>query len=135
MKSIQNTPFRIRPKTVYLAGPMTGIKNHNYPRFFRGEARLKKYGYKVINPARLNKAGENWVSCLRNDLHHIVTKCDTIALLKGWQFSEGARLELAVAIRLKFKIIDAQTLRPVKITLNKIFTHWRRNGRHQRYYE
>lgn len=108
---------------------MSGVKNHNYPKFFRGEERLRKGGYHVINPARLNKAGEEWVACLRNDLFHIVTRCDTIALLNDWYRSRGAQLELSAALCLGMKVICAHTLRPLNITLHKVFTHRRKNGR------
>lgn len=112
---------------------MSGVRNHNYPKFFKHEERLRQVGYTVVNPARLNKAGESWTTCLRNDLFHIVTKCDTMALLNDWHDSRGARLELAVALRLEMNVIDAHTFRPLHITLDKLFTHRRKNGRIKRY--
>jgi hypothetical protein len=117
----------------YIAGPMTGKKNHNYPAFFRAEKRLNEYGIKTINPARLNAAGEDWHLCLRNDLKHIVNQCNQIALLDDWHESKGARLELAVAIRLGMSIISAKTLKPLNITLDKLFTHRRKNGETKKY--
>jgi hypothetical protein len=90
---------------------------------------LQNAGYTVVNPARLNGPGGDWISCLRNDIKHIVTQCSGIALLDDWMYSRGARLELAIALRLNMFVIDAHTLRPIKITLDKLFTHWRRNGK------
>lgn len=112
---------------------MTGKKQHNYPKFFRAERRLKLGGYKVINPARLNDAGDIWTDCLRNDIKHIVLHCDGIALLDDWMYSRGARLELAIALRLEMFVISAHTLRPLHITLDKLFTHRRRNGKKKTY--
>jgi Domain of unknown function (DUF4406) len=117
----------------YLAGAMSGKRQHNYPKFFKYEKKLQEAGHIVINPARLNKAGEDWSSCLRNDLYHIVTKCGTIALLDDWFISRGARLELATALQLGMKIISAHTLKELDITRTTIFTHRRRNGRIERY--
>ena len=37
--------------TIYIAGPMSGIKDWNFPAFFKAEAELEALGYKVINPA------------------------------------------------------------------------------------
>lgn len=39
---------------IYLAGPMTGIKDLNFPRFHGEAARLRALGHQVINPAELN---------------------------------------------------------------------------------
>lgn len=119
---------KLNQKTVYLAGRMSGVKEHNYPKFFKAEKRLQEAGYIVVNPARLNKAGELWTDCLRNDIKHIVTQCSGIALLDDWHKSRGARLELSLALRLEMYVISAHTLKPMKITLDKTFKHHRRNG-------
>jgi hypothetical protein len=112
---------------------MSGVKNHNYPKFFRGQARLEKAGYEVINPARLNTVGDAWSDCLRNDILHIVKYCDGIALLDDWMLSRGARLELAIALRLEMFVISAHTLKPMHITLDKLFLHRKRGGYVARY--
>jgi hypothetical protein len=117
----------------YLAGAMTGKRQHNYPKFYKYEKKLTDNGHKVVNPARLNKAGEDWSTCLRNDLLHIVKKCGTIALLDDWHESRGARLELATALRLGMKVISAHTLKPLDITLEKTFIHRRKRGRTDRF--
>ena len=117
----------------YLAGKMSGVKHHNYPKFKRAQLRLEKHGYHVINPANLNTIGDAWNLCLRNDIKYIVTRCKGIALLDDWMLSPGARLELAIAIGLGMDIIDAHTLRPLKITLDKLFQKHRRSGHVERY--
>lgn len=38
--------------TLYVAGPMRGIPEFNFPAFFEAEDRPLKAGYDVINPAR-----------------------------------------------------------------------------------
>lgn len=110
----------------YIGGKMTGEPEHGYPKFFAAEKRLHAKGYKTINPARLNRQGDDWFVCLRNDIKFIVTKCKGIALLDNWHKSPGAKLELAIAIRLGMDIIDAQTLKPMKIELKKRFSHRRK---------
>lgn len=100
---------------------MTGLPQYNYPAFMWHEKRLIMYGFKVINPAKLNTAGDAWEKCLRNDLFHIVRKCDGMAVLRNWRHSRGARLEVSVAIQLGMPIIDALSLRPLKITLEQKF--------------
>lgn len=36
---------------IYLAGPMTGLPEHNFPAFHAEAARLRGLGYHVENPA------------------------------------------------------------------------------------
>ena len=86
-----------------------------------------------MNPARLNTPGEAWIDCLRNDIKYIVNHCDGIALLDDWMLSRGAKLELAIALRLEMFVISAHTLRPMNITLEKLFSHHRRNKYVERY--
>ena len=100
---------------------MTGLPEYNYPAFMRAEVRLRLAGFNVVNPAKLNTAGDAWVKCLRNDLFHIVKKCDGMAVLRNWRNSRGARLEVSVAIQLGMPIIDAISLRPLEITLEQTF--------------
>ena len=38
---------------IYIAGPMTGYENYNYPKFFKIENILKEKGWIVVNPARI----------------------------------------------------------------------------------
>lgn len=110
---------------IYLAGKMSGLPGFGYKRFFEAEKHLAAAGYTVINPAKLNHAGESWHKCLRNDLRHIVSKCQGMAVLRNWRHSRGARLEVATAISLDMFIIDAVSLRPLKITLEQKFTQRR----------
>lgn len=95
---------------IYLAGQMTGLPGFNYPAFNKMQKKLEGQGFKVINPATLNKAGEPWINCLRNDLSHIVKKCYAIAVLDNWRNSRGARLEVSTASQLGLPIFNAETL-------------------------
>lgn len=78
---------------IYLAGPMTGITQLNFPRFNAEAARLRELGFAVINPAEINTdTSRSWRDCMRADIRELVT-CDAIALLRGWERSRGAVLE------------------------------------------
>ena len=108
--------------TVYVAGPMTSLPHHNFPAFFKAEARLKKLGYRVVNPARLDvEAGELTMSGVikkqagardiaRRDLLAILDKCDGIVLLPGWKHSKGAKCERALAEWMDMSILSYRSL-------------------------
>lgn len=85
---------------LYLAGPMTGIKDLNFPAFHAEAARLRALGHEVINPAEINSdPNAKWLDCMRADIQQLVT-CDSVAMLDGWTASKGARLEHHIALEL-----------------------------------
>ena len=99
---------------VYLAGPMTGIKDFNFPAFFKAADKLKAEGHKVFNPAEEDlKAWKtmkgvmkhaNYRDCLRKDLNWILDKAECIAILPNWQRSKGVKAELSLAKALGLEI-------------------------------
>ena len=92
---------------LYLAGPMTGIAELNFPLFHSEAARLRSCGHEVINPAEINAdPAAEWSACMRADIAQLVT-CDGIAMLPGWSKSSGASLELYIAKALGMHVLDA----------------------------
>jgi len=83
---------------IYIAGPMTGIEDHNYPEFNRVAAILRRAGHDVVNPAENPECG-SWVEYMRISLKQ-VCNVEAIALLDGYLNSKGARLEVLVACEL-----------------------------------
>jgi hypothetical protein len=100
---------------LYLAGPMTGHPELNFPTFMRYARLLRERGHEVINPAeeslkyhgmpwtgRLTEeevvflAQTPWDEYLSKDLEAI-DGVDAIAVLPGWQQSDGATREVAHA--------------------------------------
>lgn len=103
--------------TIYLSGPMSGLPEENYPEFRKVARQLYEKGYEVINPADLNHSDKKWEACLRVDIAELM-KADTVALLKGWQESRGAILEIAVAKFLGMQFVDAYTLEPIELDVS-----------------
>ncbi len=94
-------------RRIYISGPMSNMPEHNFPAFNAEAARLRGLGYEVVNPVDVNPdPGVSWHDCLRRDLQELLT-CDTIALLPGWQKSQGAHLEMHVAHRVGMEIVIA----------------------------
>lgn len=95
------------PRRVYLAGPMTGLPDFNYPAFNAEAARLRALGYHVENPAENQKpVPETWENYLRAALRQMLT-CDAVLLLPGFQSSRGAMLEMNTAHALSMPILMA----------------------------
>lgn len=100
---------------LYLAGPMTGIKDFKAPAFYQAAGRLEDAGYTVFNPADNDKAngfdpegmsgdpgeaaakGFSLRNALKQDLSWICDHAEGIALLPGWSNSKGVAAELALA--------------------------------------
>jgi len=94
--------------TLYVAGPMTGLPEFNYPAFRDAENRLTASGYRVLNPIdseAFNDTGapQAWDWYMRHAIR-MVLAADGIALLDGWENSRGARLEHRIATDLGLPI-------------------------------
>ena len=92
---------------VYIAGPMTGIPDYNYPAFHALAADLRSVGYEVVNPAE-NFGGDQslpWQTYLREAIRRLVD-CDAVAMLPGWEDSSGATLEHSIAFALGMTFLD-----------------------------
>lgn len=95
-------------KRVYLAGPMSGLPELNFPAFHRAAANLRAQGFDVVNPAEINSDPDaKWEDCMRADIAQLVT-CEGIALLPGWERSRGAKLEAHIAQELGLRPIYLQ---------------------------
>lgn len=92
---------------LYLAGPMTGIENSNYPLFYRVAGALRGVGFTVTNPAEnVLPQGEGavWTDYMRKSVVQVV-HVDGLAVLPGWKKSRGARLEVHVAKELGVPVL------------------------------
>lgn len=93
--------------TIYIAGPMSGIAEHNRPAFFSAQAVLRSLGgdVTVLNPAVLPATLPD--KAYMPICTAMVEASDAIYLLDGWELSAGAKVERAYAKR-QGKIIVQQ---------------------------
>ena len=111
---------------LYLAGPMTGIENLNYPAFLEAEKQLTDVGFKVSSPHRIDQlfpipcghakwdgdirygtnepdcedcASRTWHWYMRKAVI-MLAECDNMAILPGWQRSRGAKAEFNLGVAL-----------------------------------
>lgn len=98
-----------RPARVYLAGPMTGIPDFNYPAFHQAAAELRAQGYAVLNPAEHFDGDQTlpYETYMRGAIQAVLS-ADFIYTLPGWQKSRGARMEMLIAQRLGLPHINAE---------------------------
>lgn len=95
--------------TIYVAGPMTGYPEFNYPAFRAAGEQLRAAGFQVLNPVDAEEhnptpgTAQAWDWYMRHALR-MVLEADGIALLPGWEASKGAALEVHVATALKLDV-------------------------------
>lgn len=80
---------------IYVAGPMSGIKDHNRPLFNMVSAELTEQGHSVLNPATIPDGlsqGQYMQICLP-----MVAVAHELVMLPGWEQSEGAYIEFLLA--------------------------------------
>ncbi|WP_337056333.1 DUF4406 domain-containing protein [Pseudomonas sp. USHLN015] len=99
-------------RRIYLAGPMTGLPEFNFPAFNAEAARLRAAGDAVTNPAEHGIIdGYEWVDYMKLDIQ-MLAACNTIHLLPGWSKSRGASIEYRLAKDLGLQISFAHGAEP-----------------------
>lgn len=91
---------------IYISGPISGTKDHT-ERFEKAERALTATGHTVINPERVNGQmpwGTTQEEYMRLSFE-LLSMCDTIFMLQGWQQSKGAKEELEYAVQNKHTIV------------------------------
>lgn len=90
---------------VYISGKMTGLKQSEYRYKFKTAVRhLRKLGYEVVNPARLDVYNLSYAQYMAID-QTLIKFCDAIYMLNNWQDSNGARMEKEYAESLGLKVM------------------------------
>lgn len=111
---------------IYVAGPMRGYPEFNFPAFKTATYTLRREGHTVFSPAERDEEihGEDFSKqfktgdiaqateqgfslrrALGDDLAWICREADAIYMLKGWEDSSGAMAEWMTAKALGLKFI------------------------------
>lgn len=114
---------------IYLAGPMSGYKDFNFPAFMAAAKLLRDMGHEVFNPAEndlerdgdlaekytksetgdITEAEANGFdrrTAIKADLTFIIDEAEAIALLPGWERSKGANAEFWTAQFLGLEVLQ-----------------------------
>lgn len=120
---------------IYLAGPMRGFREFNFPAFREAAEALRAEGHFVFSPADRDNArygtdisagnetgseqlaaavhGFSLREALAADTAWICATADAIAMLPGWQLSKGATAERVLAIALGLPVLSVyDVMRP-----------------------
>ena len=122
-----------REMKLYVAGPMRGYPNFNFPLFDEATEHYRSLGFYVVSPAEHDReicdgniedkpgyatgdvsmyaesTGFDFKSVIMWDLAQIA-ECDGIVLLPGHENSSGARVELALAQALGLEVMEYAVL-------------------------
>jgi len=110
---------------IYLAGPMSGLPQFNFPAFFAAADQLRAAGFEVVSPAEIDNeedkgaalrspdgqlvkhtdgVAKTWGDFLARDVKLLAdTGIQGIVFLPNWQNSKGAKLEAFVGLLQGFK--------------------------------
>lgn len=108
-------------RRVYLAGPMRGLPEYNFPAFHAAARALRNAGLIVWSPAERDEAegfdpqtdeAKPLKYYMQFDLA-AVCAADAVVVLPDWEQSQGARLEVYVARECGMPVLWADTLEPV----------------------
>jgi len=125
-------------KRVYIAGPMRGVKDFNFPAFDTARDLANKNGWDPISPADIDRESgvhEN-TDIAEVDTHKaarvfaqrdcnaiidlLAEYGDAIAMLPGWTKSTGARAEFFLASWVGLQVLNAVTMEPFTVQEQKI---------------
>lgn len=93
---------------VYISGQISGLTiAEAKTKFDAAEEYLLDAGYYVINPLKLIPPDSNmsWEACMRFDLIVMLSQCNAIYMLRNYSHSRGAKLELAIAKKLNYRVM------------------------------
>jgi hypothetical protein len=106
-------------RVAYIAGPMRGYPEYNFPAFFAAEVALLATDFSTINPARIDEACpqdpespgaldvyfDRDIAALRS----LRVGHDVVVVLDGWAASKGATAEVSAAAWRGVEVWDLAT--------------------------
>lgn len=96
---------------IYLAGPMRGLPNFNFPAFNTAAVKLRAAGHVVFNPAE-HSDPERFLEVdhikdgFKKNCIFICDEAEAIALLPGWALSKGALAERGLGLAIGIQVFE-----------------------------
>jgi hypothetical protein len=96
---------------IYISGKISGLSIEEYTANFNNtekylENLYSRFNVKIVNPLNINPflGIKTWHGYMINDVRALL-KCDAIYIMDNWSESRGAKIELAIALLTKKKIL------------------------------
>lgn len=126
---------------LYVAGPMSGYPEHNFPAFREAAEVLRDMGHDVTSPVEMDESAgfdsetapnveagsEQWASFLARDVIVIAGDVEGVVVIEGWEKSRGAALEVHVARELGkpiYRLSDYASSKAITLELVKAPTKY-----------
>lgn len=96
----------------YLAGPMTGLPEFNFPQFASAKADLEEIGFEILSPHTIDHGetpetlGKLHYSVYLRAGFKMLLECQGIILLPNWTRSRGAQAEFNLAVSLDMAVMQ-----------------------------
>lgn len=114
----------------YLAGPMRGFDQFNFPAFDAAAMMLREHGLEVLSPAEHDRLtgfdetlnsldGFDMGAAFRWDVESVLS-VDLVVLLPGWQESKGAIIEKSIAMAIGIPVFAFRDRSGGTYTLTKV---------------
>lgn len=87
---------------VYISGAITNNLDYKTD-FAKAAAAIEAVGWEPVNPAEIEIEGGSWLDYMRHDIK-LLADCGGVYMLKGWEESNGAKIEHQLAQGLGLKI-------------------------------
>ena len=97
---------KVKNMKVYISGKISGTDlTYTRKRFSDVADKLQALGHEVINPL-CNGLSETdpWEDHIAKDIINLID-CEGIYMLQGWEDSQGARIEHAIAKEIELKVM------------------------------
>ena len=113
------TGVTLRIHSCYLAGPMRGHEEFNFPEFHKQAKWLRAQGWTVFSPAERDEQdvalNGDWAIGKQRGLDYFmqfdlaaVCQTEAVVLMNGWEESQGARLEAMVAVEIGHPVFEIE---------------------------
>jgi len=116
-----------QPAKCYLSGPMTGLAYFNFRAFEIVAKQLRDVGWFVYSPrendgeagiepnpeGKLGEGGPEYKDLMKRDLWQVCDS-DAVFVMPGWEYSEGAKLEVYVAHQVNVPVYTFPGVREIE---------------------
>lgn len=92
---------------IYIAGPMTGYEDFNFPAFHAAAAEIRRQGHDPLNPATSFEGSQTYPYAMYiREAVRMVAMADAIVMLPGWENSKGALTEAMIAVTIGIPFLE-----------------------------